>query len=116
MSSKEPIIGVVGPCASGKSTLVAELRARNIQARHIAQEHSYVQDMWKQIGNPDFLIYLDVSFEISKERTGSSWTQNIFNKQVKRLEHAKEHADICITTDSYSPEEVLQQVLSQLDI
>lgn len=114
MIPDEPIIGVVGPCASGKSTLVADLKSRNINARHIAQEHSYVQDMWKQIGNPDLLIYLDVSFEVSMTRTGTTWTRVIFDKQVARLEHAREHADIYIQTDILTPEQVINQVLEYL--
>jgi thymidylate kinase len=114
MTSTDAVLGIIGPCASGKTTLVASLRALNYQVRHIAQEHSYVLDMWKQIGNPDLLIYLDVSFEISTRRTGTSWTSNIFEKQVKRLEHAREHADIYINTDDLTPKQVLNLVLEQI--
>ena len=53
MTSRELVLGVVGPCASGKSTLVSALKAMDYQTRHIAQEHSYVNDMWRQIGKPD---------------------------------------------------------------
>jgi dephospho-CoA kinase len=35
-------IGVVGPCAAGKTTLVAALKNRGYEVHHIAQEHSYV--------------------------------------------------------------------------
>jgi deoxyadenosine/deoxycytidine kinase len=108
------IIGVVGPCASGKSTLVAALRSKNYHARHIAQEHSYVRDMWKQMSDPDFLIYLDVSFEISVRRTGTSWNRRIFEKQEARLEHAKNHADLYIQTDELNPQQVLNIVLDYL--
>jgi len=111
MTSLEALLGVVGPCASGKSTLVSALRAMDYQVRHIAQEHSYVRDMWKQIGNPDFLIYLDVSYEISTLRTGTSWSREIFEKQVHRLEHARQHADLYIDTDDLSPQQVLDFVL-----
>jgi len=34
---------------------------------HIAQEHSYVPYMWKRITNPDLLIYLNASFEVSQD-------------------------------------------------
>ena len=114
MNDEEPVIGVVGPCAAGKSTLVAELRSRGYQARHIAQEHSYVQDMWKQITNPDILIYLDVSFEISIKRTNSNWSRVIYDNQVQRLVHAKKHADLYINTDDLSPEQVLDLVLDSI--
>ena len=114
MNDEEPIIGVVGPCAAGKSTLVAELRSRGYQARHIAQEHSYVQDMWKQISNPDILIYLDVCFEISMKRTDSNWSRVIYNNQIQRLVHAKKHANLYINTDDLSSEQVLELVLKNL--
>ena len=110
MSEDRPVIGIVGPCASGKSTLVSELRARGHQVRHIAQEHSYVRDMWKQISNPDFLIYLDVTFEVSIARSGLSWTKDIFDKQIVRLGHARDHADLYIMTDDLSPQQVLEKV------
>lgn len=114
MTPEKPIIGVVGPCASGKSTLVAALRLKNYHARHIAQEHSYLRDMWKQIADPDFLIYLDVSFDISIMRTGTSWDRRIFEKQVARLEHARSHADLYIQTDELKPQQVLNIVLGSL--
>ena len=114
MNDEEPVIGVVGPCAAGKSTLVADLRSRGYQVRHIAQEHSYVQDMWKQISNPDILIYLDVSFEISMKRTDSNWSMVIYNNQIQRLVHAKKHADLYIDTNDLSTEQVLELVLKNL--
>ena len=114
MNDEEPVIGVVGPCAAGKSTLVAELRSRGYNTRHIAQEHSYVQDMWKQIANPDILIYLDVSFEISMKRTDSNWSRVIYDNQVQRLDHAKKHAVLYINTDDLTPEQVLDLVLDSI--
>ena len=114
MNEDEPVIGVVGPCAAGKSTLVADLRSQGYQVRHIAQEHSHVQDMWKQISNPDILIYLDVSYEISTARTDTNWTRSIYNKQVQRLEHAKLNADLYIQTDILSPGQVLEYILENI--
>lgn len=111
MTSSGPVLGVVGPCAAGKSTLVSRLRERGYQVRHIAQEHSYVQDMWRQIAKPDFLIYLDVSFDISRERTDSSWTRIIYQNQLDRLSHAKDHADLLIDTNDKTPDQVLEIVL-----
>ncbi len=114
MKADQPVIGIVGPCAAGKTTLVAALRSRGYLVRHIAQEHSYVKDMWRQISNPDLLIYLDVSFEESTKRTGSSWKRDIFDKQVERLLHAREHADLYILTDDLTPEQVLKEVEENL--
>jgi hypothetical protein len=66
--------------------------------------------MWRQIGNPDLLIYLDVSFNVSTERTGSDWSEEIFRKQIERLAHARQHADLYIMTDDLNPEQVLDEV------
>jgi len=114
MKDDEPVIGVVGPCAAGKSTLVAALRFQGYSVRHIAQEHSYVQDMWKQISDPDILVYLDVSYEVSILRTGSTWSKFIYDNQVQRLLHAKENADLLIMTDDLSPEQVRNRVLEKI--
>jgi thymidylate kinase len=114
MNDDDSVIGVVGPCAAGKSTLVADLRALGYLVRHIAQEHSYVKDMWKQISNPDFLIYLDVAFEISKERTGTNWSRVIYDNQIERLKHARQEADLYINTNNLTPQQVLEMVLENL--
>ena len=70
--------------------------------------------MWKQMSDPDFLIYLDVSFEISITRIGTTWERSIFEKQVARLEHARNHADLYIQTDDLNPQQVLNRVLDFL--
>lgn len=114
MSSNEPLLGVVGPCAAGKSTLVDQLRSLGFLVKHIAQEHSYVEDMWAQIAQPDFLIYLDVSYEVSCERNRINWSRKIYQNQVERLSHARKHADLYINTDNKTPTEVLNIVVSNL--
>jgi deoxyadenosine/deoxycytidine kinase len=109
------IIGVVGPCAAGKTTLIAKLKKRGFQCKHIAQEHSYVPDMWKRIGNPDVLIYLDVSFAVSMQRRKLNWTEEEFNQQVYRLRHALKSANMYLQTDDLTPQEVFQRVLRFLE-
>ncbi|HEX5503007.1 MAG TPA: hypothetical protein VFW96_10315, partial [Thermomicrobiales bacterium] len=47
-----PRVVVVGPCAAGKTTLVARLRARGHDAAVCAQEHSGVPYLW-QLTRPD---------------------------------------------------------------
>ncbi len=111
MIPDKPIIGVIGPCGAGKSTLVAALISMNFHARHIAQEHSYVKDMWKQMSDPDFLIYLDVTYDVSLSRSGGSLNKKIFEKQISRLDHARTHADLYIQTDDLNPQEVRDLVL-----
>jgi len=112
--NKELVVGLVGVCASGKTTLGAKLRARGYKIKHIAQEHSFVKDMWKKIGKPDLLIFLDASYETSMQRRRLDWTPADYNEQQRRLEHAREHADLHIQTDRLSAEEVEAQVLKFL--
>jgi cytidylate kinase len=109
--SKRFLIGVVGPCGSGKSTLIAGLEGEGFRCRHIAQEHSYVPYMWKRITNPDFLIYLHSSFEVSTQRRKLNWNEAEYKEQLHRLEHARQHADLIIETDHLSPVEVLERAL-----
>lgn len=108
-------IGVVGPCAAGKTTLINGLKNRGYQARHIAQEHSYVKDMWQRITNPELLIFLDVSFEVSMQRKWMNWTESDYLEQLRRLEHARSHAGLIIDTNQLTPEQVLAQVLCFLE-
>lgn len=108
-------IGVVGPCAAGKSTLVKQLRADGFQVHHIAQEHSFAPTMWQRINPPDYLIFLDVSFETSMaRRPDSRWTVREYHEQQQRLRHAREHADLYLLTDDMTPQEVYRQVLEFL--
>jgi deoxyadenosine/deoxycytidine kinase len=100
-------IGIVGPCASGKSTLVTGLIRSGWSGKNIAQEHSYVQDMWKRISNPDVLIFLEVTYPKTIIRKQLSWTEKEFREQLRRLEHAWSHADLIIFTDLFTTQEVL---------
>lgn len=104
-------IGIVGPCAAGKSTLVAGLKQHGIHARHIAQEHSFSAAMWRRITNPDVLIYLDVSYENTLIRRRLDWSRQEYEEQLRRLEHARAHADLYIDTNPLTPEQVLRQAL-----
>lgn len=112
--SKSLLVGVVGPCGSGKSALTEGLEKNGYVCRHIAQEHSYVPDMWQVMTNPGLLIYLDVSFQISTERTNLNWQEKDYMEQLRRLSHARAHAHIIIETDTLTPDQVLQKVLAFL--
>src|SRR5215213_8630579 len=83
----KPLIGVVGPCGSGKSTLIAGLEKYGYVCRHIAQEHSYVQAMWQIITKPDILIFLHASFPVSTARRKLNWQQTDHDEQLRRLNH-----------------------------
>lgn len=114
-SKKGQLIGLVGVCASGKSTLIEGLSARGYKARHIAQEHSYVKDMWRRITNPDILIFLDTSFEKACNRRKMDWTLEDYLEQQRRVSHARENADFYLDTTLLTAESVLNQVLAFLE-
>ena len=107
-------IGVVGPCSAGKTTLIRGLAESGFQAMHIAQEHSYVPEMWRRIGKPKILIYLDVSYQVSMNRRPLDMGEKEFSEQVERLTHAREHADLYLNTDALSPANVLEMVMKFL--
>ncbi len=114
-SKTNPLIGVVGVCTSGKSTLIEGLTAKGFRVRHIAQEHSYVKDMWRRITNPDLLIFLDASFETTCKRRNMNWTYDEYLEQQRRVSHAREHADIYIDTSTLLAQDVLDRVLDYLE-
>ena len=109
-----PLIGIVGPCGSGKSTLMRGLETHGYRCRHIAQEHSYVKHMWQVITNPDILIFLHSSFENSTQRRKLNWSTADYEEQQRRLSHAREHAHIIIDTDLLNPDDVLARALTFL--
>ena len=111
-SPEDLLIGVVGPCGAGKSTLIAGLDRLGYRTRHIAQEHSFVADMWQRLTNPDLLIFLDASFPITCKRRNIDWSEADWQEQQRRLSHARDHADLYILTDDLSIEEVLQRVVN----
>ena len=108
-------IGIVGPCAAGKTTLAEGLRRQGLSVRQIAQEHSYVPRMWKLLADPDLLIFLDVSHPVSLQRRPQNFTPKDFAVQVERLDHARKNADIYVDTDPLTIDQVLERVLELID-
>jgi hypothetical protein len=110
-------IKVVGPCASGKSSLAVRLRALGYEAGSAAQDHSYVPDMWQRLNPPDLLVYLDVSLAEARRRgrLGMGWDQEYRDRQNERLRHARAHCDLYLSTDGLSEEEVLERVVEFLE-
>lgn len=98
-------------CAAGKSTLIAGLSRQGYRTRHIAQEHSYVKDMWKRLTNPEILIFLDASYPITCRRGKLNWSEADWQEQQNRLSHARANADLTLDTDGLSIEEVLNKVI-----
>jgi deoxyadenosine/deoxycytidine kinase len=112
--NRQPKIGLVGPCGAGKTTLKNGLTPLGYQVAHIAQEHSYVPDMWKRITDPDILIYLDVSYEQTLLRRNLGWSRKEYEEQIHRLSNARTHADLYIDTNYLTPKQVLKSVLDFL--
>jgi deoxyadenosine/deoxycytidine kinase len=109
------LIGVVGPCAAGKTTLANALNGLGYRARDIAQEHSGVQAMWQQITHPDLLIYLDVSLSTLHARLRVDWEQAYLDEMNRRLTHARAHAHFYVDTNALSDEQVLSRVFEFLE-
>ena len=112
---KRPLIAIVGPCASGKSSLVCALQQQGYNAHEVAQEHSYVPAMWQRITQPDLLIYLDISWEVACQRRPTDTKPGWWAEVAHRLRHARHHADLYIHTDELTPHEVLAEALAFLE-
>ena len=70
--------------------------------------------MWKRITNPDVLVFLGASFSVCTLRRRLSWTNKDYEEQLRRLAHARQHADLIVETDNISPAEVLARVIDFL--
>jgi len=114
-TNQYPLIAVVGPCASGKSSLVRALKTLGYNAREVGQEHSHVADMWQRFTNPDILVFIDVCWQIALERrpcdAGAEW----WDELARRLRHARQHADIYVCTDNLTPDQVVDLVVKQIN-
>jgi deoxyadenosine/deoxycytidine kinase len=115
INKQAPLIGIVGPCGAGKTTLAEGLRGRGYRARAVVQEHSYVQDMWQRITKPDVLIFLQASCQVGGKRRKLNWTESEWEEQQRRLKHAHEHADLVVNTDPLGISEVLELALGFLN-
>jgi ATPase subunit of ABC transporter with duplicated ATPase domains len=111
MSTQRFLIGIVGPCGAGKTTLMTGLKKHGYDARAIAQEHSYVPAMWQKLTKPDLLIFLQASHTTGALRRNLNWTHAEWELQQHRLAHAYQHAHLIVNTDSLLISEVLSTVL-----
>ena len=107
-------IVIVGPCASGTTTLAEGLRRLGYDAHPCAQEHSYVPDMWR-MSSPDVLVYLDATMETIRRRREVSWGEEHLAAENRRLAHARHHCDLYLATDALSREQVLAEVQQFLE-
>ncbi len=115
MENGKRIVGITGPCASGKTTLASNLKQAGYTAKPIAQEHSDIPDMWAKLSHPDVLIFLEISQDVAEARRNQTLRKGWLDHQMKRLSHARDHADLIINTDQYDADEVLNYVLAYLN-
>jgi chloramphenicol 3-O-phosphotransferase len=113
-STESRKIVVVGPCASGKSTLVSALQALGYDAHVSGQEHSEITTLW-QHSLPDVLIALDVDISAVRDRRGDSWPEWLHDLQVRRLASASRAADLAIDTSMLSAQAVVARVVAFLE-
>lgn len=112
-STPAPRVVVVGPCASGKTTLVAALRAHGFDASVSAQEHSAVPSLWQRT-EPDVLIALLVNIEAVRERRDASWPSWLHDVQEGRLANAQDAADLVIDTSDLEASDVAERAIQFL--
>lgn len=111
-----PKVVVVGPCASGKSTLVAGLRRLGFEAAAVGQEHSEIPTLWRH-SNPDVVVALEVDLATIRERRGvTEWPVWLYDAQRRRLQGAEAAATIHVDTTVYDAEAVLALVADQLAV
>jgi cytidylate kinase len=113
-NSPTPRVVVVGPCASGKTTLVATLRAHGYDATVSAQEHSAVARLWQR-ADPDVLIALVVNITAVRERREATWPGWLHDVQEERLSNAQDAADLVIDTSQLGADEVAERVMQFLE-
>jgi guanylate kinase len=113
--NKDILIGIVGPCGAGKTTLANGLKSRGYNARAIAQEHSYVPGMWQKLTHPDILIFLQASHVVGAQRRNMTWTEAEWQEQQRRLHHARANTNYYLETDNLAIDAVLLSVLAFLE-
>jgi ATPase subunit of ABC transporter with duplicated ATPase domains len=106
-------IVVVGPCASGKSTLVTALRLFGYDAQVSAQEHSEIASLWQHT-QPDILVALNVDLAAIRRRRGQDWPSWLHDLQHKRLRAAAEAADLTVDTTKLDQQAVFDRVVAFL--
>ena len=105
---------VVGPCGSGKTTLVAALTKEGYRVRAVAQEHSAIPKLWHHGGEPAALVVLSATPMIITARRRADFPVWLHEQQIARLASAREHADLTIDTDRLTAQEVLTRVVGFL--
>lgn len=106
-------IVLVGPCASGKTTLARELGKSGVAVRICGQEHSSIRELWRLM-EPDVLVALAIDLPTLRARRHPGWPEALFATQLGRLATAYDAADLVIDTRVATPDEAAGLVLRHL--
>ena len=106
-------IVLVGPCASGKTTLAHHLKVHGHHVRVCGQEHSGIRDLWRHM-DPDVLIALDVDLATLRQRRSAEWPEHLYLVQRGRLASAFAAADIVVDSTLNDADAVADRVLNWL--
>lgn len=110
----KPTIVIVGPCASGKTSLARELAKSGIPVRICGQEHSSIRDLWRKL-DPDILVALAIDLPTLRARRHDLWPEPLYVVQQQRLASAFATADLVIDTSRVTPDEAAAMVRCYLD-
>lgn len=105
---------VVGVCGAGKSVLVDRLRDFGYDAQVVAQEHSYVPNLWQQ-GRPDMLVYLDADLPAIRKRRRIDWGEEYLAEERRRLAAARAACHLYVKTDRLREDQVFRRVRREIE-
>lgn len=113
-AGRGPVVGVVGVCAAGKSTLATGLQARGYRVVSIPQEHSSVRRLWLHRG-VERLVMLDATYETTCKRRTITYGPQRLADQRERLRYAREACDLYLPTDDLNIAEVSDAVAAAIE-
>jgi hypothetical protein len=108
-------IVVIGPCASGKTSLSTRLQRLGYDAHACGQEHSDIPTLWDH-QHPDVVIGLAIELSTLRARRRSeTWPDRLYAVQHDRLKSGYARADLILDCDDIDQETVLTSVVDWLD-
>ncbi len=114
MPSPDPRrIVVIGPCASGKTSLTSRLQRLGYDALACGQEHSEIAELWKH-QQPDVVIGLRIGIDTLRRRRSSEWPETLYDRQMVRLASGFRNADLMVDCDDIDQDAVANQVVGWL--